>query len=71
MPWPFIHKSKGQTLDKVLIDLDKNGRSLVCPVVARPLTLDRSTIIINSTSLITPWIKETNIINTLVEKTST
>ena len=75
-----IHKSQGQTLDKVVIDLGKNERSLGLAFVAlsrvkkfndfliQPFTLDRLTKIKNSTSL-APRIKEEKRILTLVEKT--
>ncbi len=75
------HKSQGQTLDKVVIDLGKNERSLGLAFVAlsrvknfkdfliEPFTLDRLTKIKNSTSLV-PRKKEEKRINTLVEKTT-
>ena len=58
-----IHKSQGQTLDKVVVDLGKNERSLGLAFVAlsrvknytdfiiQPFPLDRLTKIKNSTSL--------------------
>jgi ATP-dependent DNA helicase PIF1 len=75
-----IHKSQGQTLDKVVIDLGKNERSLGLAFVAlsrvkkfndfliQPITLDRLTKIKNSTSLV-PRVKEEKRISSIVEKT--
>ncbi len=75
-----IHKSQGQTLVKVVIDLGKNERSLGLAFVAlsrvkkfndfliQPFTLDRLTKIKNSTSL-APRVKEEKRKHTVVEKT--
>lgn len=75
-----IHKSQGQTLEKVVIDLGKNERSLGLAFVAlsrvktykdfliQPFSLERLTKIKNSASL-APRVKEEKRIKSIVEKT--
>ena len=77
-----IHKSQGQTLDKVVIDLGKNGRSLGLAFVAlsrvknykdfliQPFPLDRLSKIKKSSSL--PLrVEEENRIKKIVNSTLT
>jgi ATP-dependent DNA helicase PIF1 len=75
-----IHKSQGQTLDKVVIDLGKNERSLGLAFVAlsrvknykdfivQPFPLDRLTKIKNSTSL-KPRVSEEHRMKKIIDDT--